>query len=332
MRARPTSTGPSDRSWARRDWLAATLRFGGAALCLGGFARGADETSADEDEVQARARKAGLGPFRSSVIEPYFGIGDAPDAYRNEAVKRCRALAKAYQKHFQDKGLTATFPSRRMTVVTLKDQASYAAFLGEKPGDAVGGHYDLDTNHLVIFDFRPGGGAPAGVNLEQINAFTLIHEATHQLTFNTGLLDRRGDVPVAVSEGLAMYAELWRPDGRSLPAVAIGVVNRPRLKVLIDQEKQAEAWIPLGKLLTDDTLFQRKETEQLAYAEAWVLVHYLLKTPAMLPKSRAYLDAIRPRRAASDRLADAAAHLGALEPLNLALRKHAAELIRGRGR
>ena len=51
--------------------------------------------------------------------------------------------------------------------MTLKDQASYAAYLGVKPGDAVGGgHYELDTNRLVIFDFRPGagGGPPPGVN------------------------------------------------------------------------------------------------------------------------------------------------------------------------
>ena len=95
----------------------------------------------------------------------------------------------------------------------------------------MGGHYELDTNRLVIFDFRPGGGPPAGANPKRINTFTLIHEATHQLTFNTGLLDRQGDVPVAVSEGLAMYAELGH-DGRSV----LGMINRPRLEVVFNKK------------------------------------------------------------------------------------------------
>jgi hypothetical protein len=263
------------------------------------------------------------------VSEPYLGIGDAPDAYRNEALKRCRTLARAYEEHFQGKGFVVTFPPRRLTVVTLRDRNSYAAFLGEKPGAEVGGHYDLDTNQLVIFDFSSGKRGPASAPLEQINTITLTHETTHQLTFNTGLLDRHGDVPIAVSEGLAMYAELWRPGSGAGGRAIFGGVNRFRLQVLIDEESKPESWLPLGQILTDDTLFQREESQQLAYAEAWVLVHYHLRTSAALPKFRAYLDALRPRRNAADRLGDATAHLGDIDALNLALRKHAARLIRG---
>jgi hypothetical protein len=292
-------------------------------------ARGADADEADDPaaEVQRRGREVGLGPFRSSVNAHYLGIGDAPDAYRIEALKRADALAAAYLRAFQEKGFTVALPHRRLTVVTLKDQDSYAAFLGQAPGEAVGGHYDLDANRLVIFDFRPGGNLPRGANLERINSVTLSHEATHQLTFNTGLLGRHGDVPVALSEGLAMYAELWRPDGRS----ALGATNRPRLGVLVEEARknQGEPWIPLKRLLGDDTLFDNRETEQLAYAGAWVFVHYLFKTPAMVPKFRAYLDAIAPRRDTAKRLADATLTLGDLDRLNVSLRKHAKRLIDG---
>ena len=195
----------------RRSWLAASL-FSGAGLWLGRGVLAANGVDDEVAQVQVKAQKAGLGLFRSSVTEHYLGIGDVPDAHRNDALKLCAALATAYQNHFHEKGFTVAFPPERLTVVTLKDQASYAAYLGVKPGDAVGGHYELDTNRLVIFDFRPGaeGGPPAGINTRRINTFTLIHKAMHQLTLNTGLLDRQGDVPVAVSEGLAMYAEVWR--------------------------------------------------------------------------------------------------------------------------
>ena len=233
-----------------------------------------------------------------------------PIAMRAEA---CAALATSYRKSFQEKGFTVVFPTRRLTVVTLKDKPSYGEFLGEDPGEAVGGHYDLETNRLVIFDFRPGGNLPPGVNLEQVNSFTLNHESTHQLTFNTGLLDRQGDVPLALSEGLAMYAEPWRRDGSG-----IGTTNRRRLEVLIKpaNPNQGVVWIPIDKLLADDSLFEKPETEQLAYAEASVFVHYLLKTPTVLPKFRAYLDAIRPRRGDAQRLADATAQLGDLDRLD----------------
>ena len=162
-------------------------------------------------------------------------------------------------------------------------------------------------------------------NLERINSFTLIHEATHQLTYNTGLLDRQGDVPLAVSEGLATYAELWLPNGRSV----LGAINRPRLKILTQQANQENAWIPLVQLVTEDRVFDDKATEQLAYAESWVFVHYLLKTPEMLPRFRAYLETIRPRRDSSERIGDAKARLGDLDRLDLSLRKHAARIIRG---
>jgi hypothetical protein len=320
----PSGFVSSVPSWTRRRWLGSLL-LGGVYAYLGRAALGADDAPDEAARVQERAGKAGIGPFRSSVTEHYLGIGDAPDDYRDEALKRCAALAAAYEKHFQGMGFTVKFPPGRLTVVTLKDLNSYAAFLGQQPGAAVGGHYDLETNRLVIFDFRPGGGLAAGVSEERVNTFTLIHEAAHQLTFNTGLLDRQGDVPVAVSEGLAMYAELWRPGARSI----LGAINVPRLQVFINPTNPPVVWIPLETLLTDDALFQGAN-EQTAYAEGWVLVHYLLKTTAMLPKFRAYLDAIRPRRDPAQRRADARAHLGDLDRLDRELRKHASGLIRGR--
>ena len=309
--------------WTRRRWLNSALLLGGLAS-LGRRSPGAVDPPDEEARVQERAKKAGIGPFRSSVTEHYLGIGDAPDAYRDDALGICEALATAFRKYFEGKGFNVTFPPGRLTVVTLKDADSYAAFLGEKPGEAVGGHYDLETNRLVIFDFRPGGAQAAGVSLERINTFTLIHEATHQLTFNTGLLDRRGDVPVALSEGLAEYGELWRP----VPRAVLGAINAPRLKVLHDQATRPVVWIPLDRLLTEDGLFQG-EHEQLAYAEAWVLVHYLIRNTAKLPRFRAYLEAIRPRRDPSRRLDDAESQLGDLDRLNLELRRHASRLIRG---
>src|SRR5436305_425890 len=79
---------------------------------------------------------------------------------------------------------------------------------------------------LALFDFRnvPMNPRAAG----QSNLETLTHEATHQLTFNTGLLDRRSDLPFCIVEGLAMYSERRRLTGRSEP----GQINLRRLEEL----------------------------------------------------------------------------------------------------
>jgi hypothetical protein len=288
-----------------------------------------DAADKEVAQVEERARKAALEAFRSSATEHYLAIGDAPDTFRDAALKRCEALASTYINHFQDKGFAVALPARKLTAVILKDHASYAAFLGQAPGANVGGHYDLETNWLVMFDLRPGAGPGAGppqqpavANPQRVNSFTLSHETTHQLTFNTGLLERTSDVPLAVSEGLAMYAELWQPEIHA----SFGMINRPRLEVLIHPANPNQEWIPLEKLLADDALFQNPATEQLACAEAWVFVHYILRTTAALPKFRAYLDTIRPRRDAAQRLADARAAFGDLGRLDLALRKHARRL------
>ncbi len=293
---------------SRRSWL-----FGSIAGALGLAARAEEPKPVAGDEVarlQDLARKAKLPPFRTIETEHYLGIGDAPDRQILAALDVCEALAKSYQKHFHDRGFAVALPRRKITVVVLAGPKSYAAFLGEDPGQEVGGHYDLDANRLVTFDFQTSARA---------NTFTLVHEATHQLTFNTGLLDREGDVPVCISEGLAMYAETWLKASPKL-----GQVNRRRLNEL----REGRDWfpIPLAELLTRDGLFDDPATQHVAYAESWVLVYYLLKNRDWALKLRDYLVAIRPRRDPANRLADAEAHFGTLSKLETKLRKAAPNL------
>ena len=191
------------------------------------------------------------------------------------------------------------YPDRRLTVIALRDQDSYAALLGGAPGKDVGGHYDLETNRLVIFDFRPQQ-EPIAAQAERVNLFTLVHETAHQLSFNTGILNRQADVPVCVSEGLATYVELWRPGVKN----AIGGVNRPRMEAL----RQAVDWIQIGDLLAMTRRSSRRPSN-LAYAESWLLVHYLLRASSRQPRFRQYLAEVprleQARRSHPDRRKDA---------------------------
>lgn len=315
------------REGGRRQTLASTpctrrQCLGGLSLCaLAGLA--ADEplqaSRADvdlADAVRKRLAGAGLKNVGSGTTEHYLGVGDAPAAFRGKALKLCEDLASTFLKHFKTKGFELAMPRGRLGVVALADRTSYAKFKGvDEVGDAEGGHYDVDSNLLAVFDFLDRRG-PGG-NVRRVNTFTLVHEAVHQLTYNTGLLDRRGDVPLAVSEGLATYGELWQ-----LGNPRIGQVNGYRLDVLTNPPPGAE-WVDLGRLLTEDKLFDDMTMEQQAYAESWLLIYELMQSKAGAKKLLAYLQAIRPRRDPGQRVADAEGALGDLTRLDNALKKRA---------
>jgi hypothetical protein len=278
---------------------------------------------ADEQDIIAsvrlKVRKAGLGLLAPKSTEHFLAIGDAPARDQADALVICEKLAKVFLAYFQQHRFPVAFPKHRMTVVTLKDGASYRAYIGEDAPESVGGHYDLESNQLVVFDFGSRQGDLAA-QADRVNIFTLVHETTHLLSFNSGLLARPADVPSAISEGLATYFELWRPQDRAFR----GPTNGPRLRALEEAGGDKEPWIPIADLLADDDRFDRSETAQLAYAESWLLVHLLLKTQAWHPKFQAYLAGIR---GAKKRVEYAEAQLGSLRKLDQDVRRHAKPLI-----
>jgi hypothetical protein len=123
---------------------------------------------------------------------------------------------------------------------------------------------------------------------------------------------------VAVSEGLATYCELW-----TRAQTRVGQVNGYRLKVLKDPK--GGEWVPAERLLTDDSLFENEGAEQLAYAEAWLLIYHHMQG-SEVKKLRAYLQAIRPRRDAGHRAEDASAAFGNLVRLDTTLKRKASLL------
>jgi Protein of unknown function (DUF1570) len=318
---------------SRRSWLAGVL-LGAAthsALPRVGWSMQNKAGTNEADEiaaVQALTKKAGLGRFSDSRTDHFLGLGDAPDVFRKSALAICESLSAAFLPHFRQKGFELAMPAQRLTVITLKDKDSYRDLLGEDPGMMVGGHYDLDTNRLVMFDFRPNiGQIGPQANPERVNLLALVHETTHLLCFNTGLLSRQTDVPDWVSEGLATYVELWQ---KKKPATPIGAVNRPWLSFLLEARSTDKSWIRLPDLVADDKTFWDEKTQQLSYAESWLLVHQLMITPAQLPKFRSYLAGLPPQGqgTAADRVALAEKHLGSLMKLERELDRYLNRLAR----
>jgi Protein of unknown function (DUF1570) len=290
------------RDLSRRQWMTGALCAASAcASPIGSSVAWAAQGEAPRSEAQeiadvdALAKQKGLGKFARSRTEHFIAMGDAPQKFCDAALGICESLTVAFMGYFKEKGFKLALPKDRMTVITLKDDASYRAWAGDDPGAIVGGHYDLDTNRLVIFDFRPKR-EELGVNPEQVNLRVLVHETAHMLSFNTGMLSRQAaKVPDWVSEGLATHVEVWQ----KRPPKKIGSVNLPWLTPVRASRNAAGTWVPIADLVKSDDAIWDPKTQQLANGESWLLFDYLMKE--RLPKLRAYLEAVNKAPKDADR-------------------------------
>lgn len=118
------------------------------------------------------------------------------------------------------------------------------------------------------------------------NALKTVHEATHQLAFNSGLQQRGKMYPFWFSEGLATNFETNNPNEPFGPMHD----NLGRRKVLTDA-LAAGRLAPLEQFITDPPPKSNRNGEvSVAYAQAWGLFRFLLRYRK--DQMRRYLDTL----------------------------------------
>jgi hypothetical protein len=242
---------------------------------------------------------AELPGFKTFQTQHYLIHYNTSPAYAKWVGSLFEGLHKAFYNYWSRRGAVLHEPEFPLVALVFDSQASFSKYahaeIGERAGSIIG-YYNLKTNRMVMCDLT-GVEASSGVNdrnaaarINQIlsqpgaerTVATIVHEATHQLAFNSGLQVRFADVPFWVSEGIAIYFETpnlestkgWR---------SIGSVNRVNLvnfRQYLTRRKPGS----LELLLSDDKRFQDASTAGDAYAEAWALNYYFLQT-----KSEAYV-------------------------------------------
>ena len=191
-----------------------------------------------------------------------------------------------FQRFWKDRlpGLEA--PDRPLVAIAFATQKEYQTFQVTDAGGGVGaaqGYFSSRTNHMVLFDQSASGTGQnrtaAEIQKQALrnpgNIATVIHEAVHQLSFNIGLQTRYADNPVWFSEGLAMYFETPDLETRS-GWRTIGQINPVRLDRYRALAKQRPPEI--RSLLATDDRFRDPQLALDAYAEAWALHFFLLRT------------------------------------------------------
>jgi hypothetical protein len=180
-------------------------------------------------------------------------------------------------------------PEFPLVAVILRDKASYAEFAvadaGSEVLDAKGYYSDL-SNRMVMYDLTSGLSGSRPRNAAELNAklsgqaanvSTIVHEATHQIAFNTGVHARMADNPYWLVEGLAMYFET--PDLRSASGwQTVGKINPARMRDYRTYFNSRRPRESLKAMLSGDDEFLTGKNPVDAYAEAWALTYYLIKS------------------------------------------------------
>jgi hypothetical protein len=138
------------------------------------------------------------------------------------------------------------------------------------------GHYDPITNRVFLFDIT---ASSRGVEWSE-NADTIIHEATHQTAFNTGVHRRLTATPRWVGEGLATMFEAPGVWSERYDHTQADRINRDRLTGFREYAAGRRQPGSLARMLSSDDIF-RSDADG-AYAEAWALSFYLCETQPRL--------------------------------------------------
>ena len=272
----------------------------------------------EPDTPQALGRRilAELPPgFDVHVTKHYVVCFDTSRDYAKWCASVFERLHDAFGTFWTRAGLEIRDPPRPLVVVIFADRQRYEAHAADTLGAAasrVVGYYDMMSNRVTTYDLtgsdalangRPRGSGAAGLAILTSPAAaglvsTLVHEATHQLAFNSGLHQRLAPVPLWVSEGIATAFET--PDLKNSKGWrGVGEVNGPRLDQFLANQRPGT----INLIIADDELFRQPDTALDAYATAWALTHYLLHSRK--DELAAYLRTLAAKRPLADDSAEA---------------------------
>ena len=229
--------------------------------------------------------------FRLHNTKHYVVAYDTSREYAEWSSSLLEGLNKALVRYWGRAGIELEKPEFPLPIVIHSTAAAYnAASRGEGVPEGAVGYYHMTTNRVRMYDItgaeelRAGGGRSGSrreisrmLSLPAAEPLvaTIVHEATHQVCFNTGLMQRYADLPIWLVEGMAAYFEAPGA-GTSRGWSGIGRVNDRRLQTF---QRNLPKWngASLTSLLASDDRLRDPRRAGEAYADAWALNYYLIK-------------------------------------------------------
>jgi hypothetical protein len=218
-----------------------------------------------------------------------------PRGIGNEWPDRFEELYNRFGHYFRVRGFALQEPLYPLVAIVDRNRDEYfrrAAASGTPVPPNNLGHYDSYSNRVFLFDET---AMNPRANWSD-NASTIIHEATHQTAFNSGVHSRFAVPPRWVAEGLATMFEapgVWSARYDHTQADRVNQRRFDRFRKYVANRRQPGS---LAMLLATDEAF-RSDSDG-AYAEGWALSFYLCETQPR--QYAAYLEKTAARAPFSD--------------------------------
>lgn len=242
------------------------------------------------EHLQRELRKAGIeSKFLIRTTDHYVICTNTSQAYAEWCGGLLERLHKAFGVFWKARKMDVHEPEFPLPVVIVKNKTEFGqlATFDRTPSSAKGDGYFLITgNRIVLYDLTATEQQSPAKSVADVyrrvqsvpgSVATVVHEATHQIAFNTGLHTRYADNPVWMTEGMAMYFET--PDLKNRRGwQTIGRLNRHRKAQFLDFVAKRRKPDSLESLIGSDGRFQTPETQLDAYSEGWALSYFLIRT------------------------------------------------------
>lgn len=199
-----------------------------------------------------------------------------PAGQKNLWAQRFEELYRSFYYYTATRGFRPRKPEFPLIAIVFRSRGDFEKYSRKKRmevGSGVVGYYSMKSNRIVMYDLS---GGRANDKNWQLNAETIVHEATHQVAFNTGIHNRFAEQPLWIVEGIGTMFEA--------PGVFDSRSNQSRKQRINQQQlagfkRYAASRRPkdsLSKLISSDKRFE--SNPRAAYGEAWALSFYLVET------------------------------------------------------
>ncbi len=178
-------------------------------------------------------------------------------------------IYREFVRSFSARGFDVSKPEFPLIAIVFPDRAGFTKYChdeGIHVQTGLVGNYLLSSNRIAMFE------RPDATELDS----TVIHEATHQVAFNTGIHSRLAQHPKWVVEGLATVFEAEGVRSRQDLSTPADRINRERYLWFQEYSRTRRSAHSLASFVRDDRRFETATLD--AYSEAWALSFFLIET------------------------------------------------------
>jgi hypothetical protein len=224
--------------------------------------------------------------FEVTQTEHYVICGNSAEEYAEFCGKLLERVFDEYFKFMKELDLAVTEPTGKLLIIIFESEQEFKDFATkqhpETSFDNTPGYYSIRENQTLLLDLTRDRSIRSATAIRKrlaeqpLHVATMVHEAVHQLAFNSGLQVRMTDNPLWFSEGLALYFEPISPRSSTLWTKP-GIVNARHHPSFVQYTSSGATEIPLQDLIGADRIFLDSGTVAAAYAESWALTMYLFR-------------------------------------------------------